>query len=133
MIIAIVLSSLALLAATLCLLLLWQAEKCRTKQKAALVKHTEDAVRLFADQLYRRCAELEGQLAETQGVLSVAEETVALLQGKVSALESGTVPDFEKAKEAANAVNDFNAGISGILGFDPMEVIRKQRESVGDV
>jgi hypothetical protein len=48
-----------------------------------------------------------------------------MLQAKIAALENGTVPDFEKAKEAANAVNDFNAGISGILGFDPMEVIRK--------
>ena len=133
MIVAIVLSSLALLAAALCLLLLCREEKRRTKQRAALMKYTEDSVRLSADQLYRRCAELEGHLAETQGVLSVAEETIAMLQEKVSALESGTVPDFEKAKEAANAVNDFNAGISGILGFDPMAVIRKQRESVGDV
>lgn len=90
MIIAIVLSSLALLAAALCLLL-----------------------------LCRRCAELEGHLAEAQE--------------KIEALENGSVPDFEKAKEAANAVNDFNAGISGILGFDPMAVIRKQRESAGDV
>lgn len=133
MIVAIVLSSLALLAAALCLLLLCREEKRRTKQRAALMKYTEDSVRLSADHLYRRCAELEGHLAETQSVLSVAEETIAMLQGKVSALESGTVPDFEKAKEAANAVNDFNAGISGILGFDPMAVIRKQRESVGDV
>lgn len=119
MIVAIVLSSLALLAAAVCLCLFLQAEKRSTKQKAVLVKHTEDSVRLFADQLYRRCAELEGHLAEAQE--------------KIESLEKGTVPDFEKAKEAANAVNDFNAGISGILGFDPMAVIRKQRESAGDV
>ena len=133
MIIAIIFSSLALLAAASCLLLLWQAEKRRTKQKAAFMRYIDESIRLSADQLYRRCAELEGHLAETQGILSVAEETIAMLQAKIAALESGTVPDFEKAKEAANAVNDFNAGISGILGFDPMEVIRKQRESAGDV
>jgi hypothetical protein len=133
MIIAIIFSSLALLAAASCLLLLLRAEKRRTKQRAAYLEYTDNTVRLSADRLYRRCAELEGHLAETQGVLSVAEETIAMLQNRVSALESGTVPDFEKAKEAANAVNDFNAGISGILGFDPMEVIRKQRESAGDV
>ena len=133
MIIAIIFSSLALLAAASCLLLLWQAEKRRTKQRAAYLEYTDNTVRLAADQLYRRCAQLEGHLAEAQGVLSVAEETIAMLQAKIAALESGTVPDFEKAKEAANAVNDFNAGISGILGFDPMEVIRKQRESAGDV
>lgn len=119
MIIAIILSSLALLAAASCLLLLWQAEKRRTKQRAAYLEYTDNTVRLSADQLYRRCAELEGYIAEAQK--------------KIEKLESGAVPDFEKAKEAANAVNDFNAGISGILGFDPMEVIRKQRESAGEV
>ena len=133
MIIAIIFSSLALLAAASCLLLLWQAEKRRTKQKAAYLEYTDNTVRLSAEQLYRRCAELEGYLAETQGVLSVTEETVTMLRERIAALESGTVPDFERAKQAANAVNDFNAGISGILGFDPMEVIRKQRESAGEV
>lgn len=152
MIIAIIFSSLALLAATVCLLLLCREEKRRTKQKAVLVKHTEDSVRLSANQLYRRCAELEWHLAEAQEKIEALEVStceksnevrteigmyidrhIKKMDERVSALESGTVPDFEKAKEAANAVNDFNAGISGILGFDPMAVIRKQRESVGDV
>lgn len=152
MIIAIVLSSLALLAAALCLLLLCREEKRRTKQRAALMKYTEDSVRLSADQFYRRCAELEGHLAEAQEKIEALENSIVeknsevrtelgmyidrhlkKMDERVSALESGTVPDFEKAKEAANAVNDFNAGISGILGFDPMAVIRKQRESAGDV
>lgn len=50
---------------------------------------------------------------------------------RIKALEDGTVPDYEKAKEAAKAVNDFNSGISGILGFDPYVAIRKQREDNG--
>lgn len=119
MTIAIILSSLALLAATVNIFLTLREEKRRTKQKAVLIKHTEDSVRLFADRLCRRCAELEGHLAEAQE--------------KIAALESGTVPDYEKAKEAANAVNDFNAGISGILGFDPLEALKKQRESAGEL
>lgn len=50
---------------------------------------------------------------------------------RLDALEKGTIPDYEKAKAAADAVNDFNAGISGILGFDPYAAIRKQREDNG--
>lgn len=54
------------------------------------------------------------------------------LSRKIEQLESGTVPDFEKAKAAAQAVNEFNAGITGILGFDPHEALRKQRsENLG--
>lgn len=47
---------------------------------------------------------------------------------RVSELEKGTVPDYEKAKEAAKAVNDFNSGITGILGFDPYEALKQQRD-----
>ena len=42
-------------------------------------------------------------------------------------LEKGIVPDFEQAREAAKAVDNFNAGLSGILGFDPIETAKKQR------
>lgn len=138
MIIAIIFSSLALLAAASCLLLLLRAEKRRTKQRAAYLEYTDNTVRLASDQLYRRCAELESVIVEKNSEVRTElgmyiDRHLKKMDERVSALESGTVPDFEKAKEAANAVNDFNAGISGILGFDPMEVIRKQRESAGDV
>ena len=65
------------------------------------------------------------------------ERNTALLQlvdarkddvlSRVTALENGAVPDFEKAKQAAAAVNNFNDGITGILGFDPYEALRMQR------
>ena len=53
------------------------------------------------------------------------------LRKDVTDLKGGVVPDYEKAKEAAKAVNDFNAGVSGILGFDPYEAIRKTRAENG--
>ena len=43
------------------------------------------------------------------------------LQQRLEDLEAGLVPEHEKAKAAAAAVNDFNAGIVGILGFDPFD------------
>ena len=47
---------------------------------------------------------------------------------RVENLEKGIVPDFEQAKAAAQAVDNFNAGLSGILGFDPIETARRQRK-----
>jgi hypothetical protein len=38
------------------------------------------------------------------------------------------VPDFEEAKQAARAVDDFNKGLSNILGFDPMESLQRERQ-----
>ena len=52
---------------------------------------------------------------------------LAELKAEVEKLKSGTVPDFEAAKAAANAVNDFNAGLSAIMNFDPIAVARARR------
>ena len=62
------------------------------------------------------------------------KQKIALAQfdKRLQDLEKGVVPDFEKAKAATEAVNDFNAGISGILGFDPHEVLKKQRREGGE-
>ena len=51
----------------------------------------------------------------------------AITKKAVEDLNNGVVPDYEKAKAAVTAVNDFNAGISGILGFDPYEAIKAKR------
>ena len=56
-----------------------------------------------------------------------SQQRNAVLTGQINDLKKGIVPDFEKAKAAAQAVNDFNAGISGILGFDPYDAIKAQR------
>ena len=92
---AIILSSLALLAAITSVILFWDERKRSQKQNTALLRY---------------------------------ENSVGKLADRIEALEKGIVPDFEKAKEAANAVNDFNAGISGILGFDPYKALQAQRE-----
>ena len=51
------------------------------------------------------------------------------LSDRVGVLEQGLVPDYEAAKEAVKSVNDFNMGISGILGFDPLEAAKKSRQA----
>lgn len=56
-------------------------------------------------------------------------ERLRKLSDRVSVLEQGLAPDYEAAKEAVKSVNDFNRGISGILGFDPMEAVKKSRQN----
>jgi hypothetical protein len=45
----------------------------------------------------------------------------------VKKLEDGVVPNYEQAKAAADAVNDFNRGISAILGFDPYSALQSEK------
>ena len=56
-------------------------------------------------------------------------ESLRKLSHRVGVLEQGLVPDYEAAKEAVKSVNDFNMGISGILGFDPLEAAKKSRQA----
>lgn len=56
-------------------------------------------------------------------------ESLRKLSDRVGVLEQGLVPDYEAAKEAVKSVNDFNLGISGILGFDPLEAAKKSRQA----
>ena len=98
-ILAIIMSSLALLAAISSVVLVMDERK-RSQERNAALLHLADSNRVSAQALEKR----------------------------IQALEDGVMPDYEKAKAAANAVNDFNAGISGILGFDPLDALRAQRQ-----
>lgn len=102
-IIAIILSSLALLAAIADLSFTIHERKRSKERNAALIQYADAS----------------------------ANNAVSELGKRVTDLENGVIPNFEKAKAAANAINDFNAGISGILGFDPHEMLRKQRNENG--
>lgn len=115
MIVAMILSSLALLAATAGLILEIRERKRSQKRNIALVRYVE---RLVSD-----------ALAKANEKTDTAVDTLRTEYGRrIGDLENGVVPDFEKAKAAANAVNDFNAGITSIMGFDPFESLRAQRD-----
>ena len=61
-------------------------------------------------------------------LMQYVDVTLKPLAEKVKQLEEGAVPDYEEARKAADAVNDFNRGISSILGFDPHEAWQKEKQ-----
>jgi hypothetical protein len=113
-ILAIILSSLALLAAIADLGMTLLDRKRSKERNTALMDYADASA---SDVLAKAAANTGASVGELE----------AKFDKRITDLEKGIVPDFEKAKAAANAVNDFNAGISGILGFDPHEVLKKQR------
>ena len=115
LIIAIIMSGLALLAATVCIILLIQEKKRNQKRNTALIDYVDNTI-----------------VDEKNAILfNLREEIYAecnKLIVRIENLEKGIVPDFEEAKQAARAVDDFNKGLSNILGFDPMASLQKERE-----
>lgn len=107
--IALIMSGLALLAASVCLGMIVRNEKRNKKRNTALLQYIEKHEK--GDSRYRE---------------SVARELGKIVD-RANNLEKGIIPDYEEAKAAANAVNDFSKGITNILGFDPMEALKAER------
>ena len=121
MIICIILSSLALTAAMVCMTVVVREGKRNRERNEASIQELD--ARWKQHQLESHKA-WTNQLKK-QGLAT--EEALRKVQGRVEELERGTVPDYEKAKAAAKAVDDFHEGLTNILNFDPYEAVRAGR------
>ena len=116
---------LTLLAATMVLLK-------REKRNSSLAWQ---AVRALEDKLERTKDVSNAAFEEAKDAIKAAidlAEEVRKLRSRVKELENGVVPGFEEAKAAVKAVNDFNVGLSAIMGYDPMAAMKKSRDGEGD-
>lgn len=57
-----------------------------------------------------------------------ARSECAVLEPRLRKLEEGVIPNYEEARKAAKAVDDFNIGLSAIMNFDPMAAAKKARD-----
>lgn len=114
MIISLSMSGLALLAATAGLAIAIRNEKRSKERNAALINYIDTTAQQRAN---------DAALAARQYV----DEETKKLNERIAKLEQGITPDYEQAKAAADAVNNFSKGISNILGFDPMEALKTDR------
>ena len=91
-------------------------------------ENRKDSIRLVTDFLAEATKTGDTDLLDR---IVDLENVAKALAVRIESLENGTVPDFEQAKAAAKAVNDFNKGISAIMGYDPFEARRKAQEERG--
>ena len=107
---ATVMSGLALLAAGVSLVLTIQEKKRSQKRNAAVCDYVN---------------------AECSSVLQKAgeriKECIDKVEDRLKDLEAGVIPDYEEARKAANAMNDFNKGVANIWGFDPIAALKREQ------
>lgn len=73
------------------------------------------------------CIHLSRQIERSERICCEYTDAMnLLLSARIDALEKGISPDYDKAKEAANALNAFNDSINAILGYDPYKAIRQK-------
>lgn len=105
-----ILCGLALLAAATCLFLFFQEKKRNEKRRAAMIRLIQE-----------ECGDIPRN----------AREKFQKLEERIQNLEKGIIPDYEKARQAVDEVNKFNEGLSNMLGFDPLESMKKARNGAG--
>ena len=135
MIVAYILSGLALLTAVTNIILFFVEKKRGLAQRKATLEYIDnvaDGVLEEAEAIANEtfCKAKDDYMLRFNSInadMSGCVVDLAELKADVKNLKSGTVPDFEAAKAAANAVNDFNAGLSAIMNFDPIAVARARR------
>lgn len=132
MIVCIILSSLALLAAVVNVVLFCVEKKRNNAVRTAMVQYIDnmnDGMEEFVkERLDSVNAEREKENVENAHFRKATNSTLTEMFEEIGKLKAGTVPDYEAAKAAANAVNDFNAGLSAIMNFDPIAVARARRQ-----
>lgn len=101
-----------------------QRQTLEEKSKA-FVDYADTAASAAAHEVYTK-QRVERTEALTH-LSDAVDRTLADVLKRLEKLESGMVPDYEAALEAARAVNDFNTGLSAIMNFDPMEAVKKAR------
>ena len=116
--ITMIMSGLALLAATVSLFISLREKKRNQKRDADMCNYVEAVGRDVKDDL----------LLQRDKLTKKIDSAVYKLSTKVDKLEQGIIPDYQEALAAKNSVDEFNRGLSAIMGYDPMEVARKARE-----
>jgi len=98
------------------------------KSRAALLQHVDEAEKRTAAAAEKLVKDVNGRVDKANQALRAVGCAVKKNMARIDDLEHGVVPDFEAARKAVNAVNDINKGISGILGFDPLEALKQSRQ-----
>lgn len=149
-----ILSGLALLAAILCLILILQEKKRNQKRNADFVNYIDEECKAAAkyvnevrdsilnevsgrftneelglwEELNRRFDDISGKMEEIDSSIASYDEELPGIKRNVADLMKGVVPDYNEALAAKNSVDEFNRGLSAIMGFDPLEAVRKSRQ-----
>ena len=123
-----IMSGLALLAATVSLFISLREKKRNQKRNADMMNYVNVGNKNLVDAIGTNEEVLLGKIKGAFYAIRKYSTEVDKLSTKVDKLEQGIVPDYQEALAAKNSVDEFNRGLSAIMGYDPMEVARKARE-----
>ena len=109
-IISMIMSGLALWAASVTLAITVREKKRSEKQKTV----TADCIR----------AECKAAQKE---ITDYVNSEISPIKEAVAQLKEGLIPDYEEQKKAIDSINSFSMGLNNIMGYDPFEARERMR------
>lgn len=105
-------------------------QECKSSCDIALNHSNETAKALTErmDNLNNRLKNAEEKLQNAKKWLTEDSKRIEEIQGKLQDLSL----DYSQAQNAANRINDFSNGLMQLFDYDPMEALRRKRESGDD-
>ena len=127
--ITMIMSGLALLAATVSLVITVCEKKRNQKRNADMVNLIKAECNVVKGELNLALHESFTSVNDSYThKISELIKVISNISTKVDNLEKGIVPDYQEALSAKNSVDEFNRGLSAIMGYDPIDIARKARE-----
>lgn len=112
-------------------LLGWQVIRLERKLRRTAVNfnnYADAAAKAECWRVLERLAADEANCEDMMHRLEAVEGTAGTMSSRIKALEDGTIPNYEEARKAAKAVDDFNTGLSAIMNFDPMAAAKRAKD-----
>lgn len=132
-IIAIILGSLALLAALLNTILILVEKKRNGKNHSALLDYVDsqrDVIWTSAEENAKQYTDIQlsGYAVNTEDRFFAIDKKISEMETQFSDAIKDIELDYRDAQNAANHINDFARGLSNIFDYDPLESARKSRD-----
>lgn len=102
--------------------------ECITNKHDVFAEKAETAMKELRGRVVKLDDDFTGYVSREQEGKEAFEEKISAIQKRLHDLEHGIVPDYAEALAAKNSVDEFNKGLSAIMGFDPIVAYRKQAE-----
>lgn len=117
---------LCLIISTTDLVLIIRNSRRSASRSAALVQYVDKTMGAMHTEILN---DVNGYVVGMKGSIEDLSADVVGMKATLDDLSKGIIPDYEEAKRAADATNEFHKGIANILNYNEMEALQRMREA----
>ena len=128
-----IISTVSIITAAACVGIVLKEKANNKRSRNVMLDYVNHSCSAISESCYEYADKVcDENFAHFTSAMFDMEKAVKELSARVANLESGVIPDYENATAAVKAVNDFSAGITNIMGFNPIKAELARRQIEGE-